>query len=152
VPESFKTKMERWRFFFFPCYRGCGGLVTYIASDWKEIHVEVGLNLLTNNYVGTIFGGSMFGATDPIFMLMLIRLLGPEYTVWDKAATIRYKRPGRGKLTARFIVTDEQVQEIVDALKEQPKIDRTFQTTLTDGQGVVHAEIERVLNIRPRQR
>lgn len=48
----------------------------------------------TRNYVGTIFGGSLYGALDPI-MIMLIKLLGPEYEVWDKAASIRFRRPGR---------------------------------------------------------
>jgi hypothetical protein len=33
-------------------------------------------------------------------MIMLIKALGPDYIVWDKAATIRFLRPGRETLHA----------------------------------------------------
>jgi acyl-coenzyme A thioesterase PaaI-like protein len=91
----------RWGFNFFPAFRGTGARVTYIADDNREVRVELPLNWRTRNYVGTIFGGSLYGAVDPHYMIMLIKILGPEYIVWDKAATIRFKKPGRGTLYAR---------------------------------------------------
>ena len=65
----------------FPAYRGTGGRVTYIADDFHEIKVKIPLSWRSRNYVGTIYGGSMYGAIDPIYMLMLIKILGPEYVV-----------------------------------------------------------------------
>ena len=85
-----------------PCYRGSGARITYIAGDWKEVRVKLRLSLRTQNYVGSIFGGSLYAAVDPIYMLMLIKCLGPGYVVWDKAATIRFRKPGRSTLTATF--------------------------------------------------
>ena len=41
-----------------------------IFPRWSEVHVTIPLSLRTRNYVGTIFGGSMFSGTDPLFMLM----------------------------------------------------------------------------------
>lgn len=35
----------------------------------------------------------MFGAVDGIHMVMLIKLLGSDYVVWDKTSTIRFKQP-----------------------------------------------------------
>ena len=35
-------------------------------------------------------------AVDPIYMLMLLKILGPEYIVWDKSANIRFRKPGKG--------------------------------------------------------
>ena len=35
-------------------------------------------------------------------MIMLIQNLGPGYAVWDKAATIRFLKPGRTTLYAKF--------------------------------------------------
>ena len=98
MPESWITKLTRWGFNFFPAYRGTGARITYIASDWREVRIKVPLNWRTRNIVGTIFGGSMYGAIDPIYMVMLIKILGPEYIVWDKAAAIRFKRPGKSTL------------------------------------------------------
>ena len=84
--ESFRTFLSRLRFNAWPCYRGTGGRVTFIAGDWSEVRVRLPLSWRTRNYVGTIFGGSIYGAVDPFYMIMLIHNLGPEYLVWVKAA------------------------------------------------------------------
>src|SRR5690349_6291770 len=112
MAETWNTRLARWRFNWFPAYRGTGGRVTYIAGDWTEVRVRLPLNWRTRNYVGTIYGGSMYGAIDPMFMIMLIRLLGREYVVWDKAATIRFRRPGRTALTATFRISAEDLEQI----------------------------------------
>jgi hypothetical protein len=36
----------------------------------------------------------MYSAVDPIYMVMLIRRLGKDYVVWDKAASIQFKKTG----------------------------------------------------------
>jgi acyl-coenzyme A thioesterase PaaI-like protein len=94
MPESFQTRIDRLKFNIFPAYRGSGGRVTYIADDYREVRVKLPLSWRTRNYVGTIYGGSIYAAIDPIYMLMLVKNLGREYTVWDKAANIRFKSPG----------------------------------------------------------
>lgn len=148
MPESFRTRLLRLGFNLFPAYRGTGARIAYIADDLREIRVRVPLNRRTRNYVGTIFGGSMFGAVDPIYMVMLIRVLGPEYVVWDRAATIRFRRPGRSTLHARFVLTDDDLASIRAALADSPKTDRVFRVDLVDDQGVVHAEVEKTIHIR----
>lgn len=107
MAESMKTRTMRWWFNLFPAYRGTGGRVTYIRHDMREVRVKLPLNRKTRNYRGTMFGGSMYGAVDPVYMIMLIKLLGPEYSVWDKSASIRFKRPARDTLFARFFVPEE---------------------------------------------
>ena len=148
MPESWTTRLTRWSFGLIPCYLGTGGRVTYIASDWREMRVEVPLTPMTINIVGTIFGGSMFGATDPMYMFMLMKVLGPDYIVWDKAGSIRFKKPGRSTLYGTFVVTDDDLKEIHAALADQPKTERTFQANLVDKSGEIHAIIERLIHIR----
>jgi hypothetical protein len=148
MPESLRTRMWRWGFNFFPAYRGTGGRVTYIAGDWREVRVKLPLNWRTRNYVGTTFGGSLYGAVDPFYMIMLIKLLGPEYVVWDKAAAIRFRKPGRATLTARFVISDEELAAIRAAAAAQPSVDRTYVVDLCDAAGVVHATIEKTIYIR----
>jgi hypothetical protein len=135
-------------FNIFPCYRACGAKVLYIAGDWKTIKIEVALNWLTKNYVGTIFGGSMFSATDPMYMIMLIQLLGKDFIVWDKAASIKFLKPGKDKLFATFTVTDQDLEEIKETMSKNKKMERTFSVTLVDKEGKPHAEIERLVYIR----
>jgi acyl-coenzyme A thioesterase PaaI-like protein len=148
MPESLKTRLFRYAFNFWPCYRGTGGRVAYIAADWREVRVKLPLNWRTRNYVGTTFGGSLYGSVDPFYMLMLIHILGPEYIVWDKAASIRFRKPGRGTLYATFRVDDIELQAIHSALASEPKVDRIYRVELADAQGEVHAEIEKTIYIR----
>src|ERR1051326_5621957 len=131
----------------FPAFRGTGGRVTYIAPDWSEMRVKVPLNWRTRNYVGTIFGGSLYAAMDPHFMFMLMHRLGPGYLVWDKAASIRFRRPGRSRLTAVCKMPDAEVAEVRRLLESMEKVDRVYQADLVDGAGVVCATVEKTVNI-----
>jgi hypothetical protein len=148
MPESLRTRVQRWGFNWFPAYRGTGARITYIARDWREIRIRLPLSWRTRNYVGSIFGGSMYAGVDPIYMVMLIRNLGPDYVVWDKAASIRFRRPGRTTLHARFSIDQAELDAIRAALAQAPAADRTYTVELVDAEGVVHASVEKVIHIR----
>lgn len=139
--------MYRWGFNLFPAYRGTGGRVLYIAGDWREVKIKLPLNWRTRNYVGTIFGGSIYGAIDPFYMLMLMHILGPGYIVWDKAAKIRFRRPGKSMLFAEFHLEEKEIEEIKRLAAEEQSIDRVYDVELKDRDGVVHARIEKMLYI-----
>lgn len=125
-----------------PAFRGTGGQVKFISADWQELHLRLPLNLRTRNYVGTIYGGSIYGAANPIYMLMLIQILGPDYVVWDKAATVRFRKPGTEAMYSRFVLTEEEIADIKTAVAEQGAIDRDYHNVYTDRQGAkVYAEI-----------
>ncbi|HEY2798622.1 MAG TPA: DUF4442 domain-containing protein [Thermoanaerobaculia bacterium] len=148
MPESWATRRMRWAFNVFPAYRGTGARVAYIASDWREVRIELPLSWRTRNYVGTIFGGSLYGAVDPMYMIMLIHILGSGYTVWDKAATIRFLRPGRSKLSARFLLEEAEIDEIRRRLESEPSVDRVYSVELKDAAGVTHAAVEKTVYVR----
>ena len=148
MPESFASRRLRWLFNLLPAYRGTGGRVTYIGADFREVRVRLRLSWRTRNYVGTIYGGSLYGAVDGVYMVMLIRILGPEYTVWDKAATIRFRKPGRSTLYARFLIDEKETATIRRLAAEAPSIDRVYKVDLVDRDGVVHAGVEKTIYIR----
>jgi len=148
LPESRETRWLRWKFNWFPAYRGTGAKITYIAADYREVRLELPLSWRTRNYVGTIFGGSLYGAVDPMYMIMLVQLLGRDYIVWDKAATIRFRKPGRSTLYATFKMDDAELDLIRDAAKNGEPFDRVYNVDLVDRDGVVHASIEKTIYIR----
>lgn len=150
MPESFKTRRFRWFWNFFPAYRGTGGRVTYIADDFREIRVKLPLSWRTKNYVGTIYGGSIYASIDPIYMLMLMHILGPGYIVWDKAAKIRFKKPGKDTLYVDFNLSEDEIAEINRLAETERSIDRIYNVELKDKNGVVHAFIEKTLYISKR--
>lgn len=145
--QNLKSFFFRKLFNLFPAYRGTGARIIFISDDTKEIQIKIPKNWRTRNYVGTIFGGSMYAGCDPIFMLQLIHILGENYVVWDKAASIRFKKPGKDTLYAKFEITDLLIQEIKNKVKQFNKVDIPLTLELKDKNNIVHAEVDKVLYI-----
>ena len=150
MAESLRTRLFRWYFNFFPAYRGTGARVAYIAGDWHEIRVRLPLSLRTRNYVGSMFGGSLYASVDPIYMIMLMKLLGPDYVVWDKAAAIRFRKPGKATLYATCTLDDTELQRIRAELVTQASLDCVYHIDIADAAGVVHAEVDKTIYVRRR--
>ncbi|HJV24015.1 MAG TPA: DUF4442 domain-containing protein [Holophagaceae bacterium] len=149
--ESWRSRRYRWLINLWPCYLGTGARLTFLASDWRSLRVKVPLGWRTKNAYGTHFGGSLYAAVDPLFVLMFRKVLGPEVVVWDKAAAIQFKRPGRSNLFAELRIDEAEVAAIREALVRSPKVDRTYQVELKDAQGEVHAVVEKVVHFRRRE-
>jgi hypothetical protein len=141
--QSLRRWVNLW-----PPFLGAGILVTRIAPDMKAVDVEMKLRWWNANYVGTHFGGSLFAMTDAFYMLILMANLGRGYIVWDKAATIRYRKPGKGTVRAEFRLTDSQIEDIREKLKTLPKYEPIFSVEVKDEAGVLIAEVEKVLHVR----
>jgi acyl-coenzyme A thioesterase PaaI-like protein len=145
---SSNPRLARIGFNLWPCIRGTGARVEYIAPDWSELRVRLPLSWRTRNYVGTIFGGSIYGAVDPFLMLMLLQRLGSGYVVWDKSATVRFRRPGTRTLRATFHLTDEELEEIRAAVDSSGgTLDRTWTIELVDPDGAVCASVDKVIYV-----
>lgn len=136
----------------YPPYLGAGVRVTHIAADFRRVEVEMPLRFYDRNYVGTHFGGSLYSMVDPFYMLMLINILGPDYIVWDKAANIRFKRPGKGVMKAVFELTEEKIAEIRAAADTQPKVEPLFQVLIKDEEGKVVAEVDKLLYVKKKEK
>ncbi|HYC36660.1 MAG TPA: DUF4442 domain-containing protein [Usitatibacter sp.] len=138
----------RWLFNLWPVFRGAGIRVREIAPDFRSATVELRMKLLNRNYVGTHFGGSLFAMTDPFFMILMMKNLGPEYVVWDKAGTVRFLKPARGTVTARFEMPPDRVEEARRMTESGAKFEPVFRVDIVDGSGTVVADVEKTLYIR----
>jgi hypothetical protein len=138
----------RWLLNLWPPFLGAGIRVRRLQPDWKEIDVEMKLRFWNSNFVGTHYGGSLYSMTDPFYMLMLIENLGRDYIVWDKSASVRFRKPGKGKVAVAFRLSDEQIEGIRQALIRQDKVEPKFVVEVKDETGVVVAEVEKVLHVR----
>ena len=145
--ENLKSRIKRFSFNLFPAYRGTGGRVCFISSDYKEVHIKLGLNWRTKNYVGTVFGGSIYGALDPIYMTQLIKILGDEYIIWDKSATIKFVKPITKTVYARFIISDELIEEIKSKVAKKKKLTIELNVAYQDEDGIIYAESLKTLFI-----
>ena len=147
VPPAWRARMVRMGFNLHPAFRGTGGRVVHVADDLSHIRIRLPLTWRTKNIVGSLYGGSLFAVTDGVHPMMLMAALGDGVIVWDKAASIRYKKPGFSTLFADFSLTTVEVAEIRQALDLHPELDRTFLVELKDEQGVVHTVVERTVYI-----
>jgi acyl-coenzyme A thioesterase PaaI-like protein len=145
---SFGPRGMRALFNFWPPFRGAGIRVREIAPDFRSVTVELRMRVLNRNYVGTHFGGSLFAMTDPFFMIMMMKNLGPEYLVWDKAGTVRFLKPARGTVTAKFRLPEERIAEARAATQSGEKHEPRFVVEIVDAQGVTVADVEKTLYIR----
>ncbi len=119
-----------------------------MSEDFRYIKVEMPLTFYNKNYMGTQFGGSLYSMVDPWYMLMLIKNLGDQYIVWDKAATIEFKKPGRGKVHAEFVLTKDRINEIKNFVDENKKMDAHFEVKILDEQNNLIALVDNVVYVR----
>lgn len=148
MAESLKSRLTRILFNYFPIFWSTGAKITYLATDFKEIHIKLPLSWRTRNYVGTIFGGSMFSATDVLYFLLVLKNLGEDYIVWDKASCIRFKKPGKGTLYTKAVLSDEEIELMKTELLNTDKIDRVYFLDLIDETGDICASIEKTIHIQ----
>lgn len=84
-------------------------------------------------------------------MLMLMHILGKGYVVWDKAANVRFRKPGKTTLYADFLLTRDEIAEIKRLAEKERSVDRIYKVELKDNEGTVHATIDKTLYIAKKQ-
>lgn len=144
--RALRIGMNLW-----PPFLGAGIRVRSMASDFREVQVELRPGLFNRNYFGTHFGGSLYAMTDPFFALMVVHNLPGDYVVWDKSASIDYVAPGRGRVRARFVVTQQDLDTIVRMTAAGDKHLHLFRVDVEDSEGLVVARIEKIVYVRKKK-
>lgn len=135
-----------------PAFRRTGGKVVSVSDDIKHVVVKVKFNYKTHNYVGTLFGGSMFAASDPFYMVQYVELLGKEYVVWDRSGSIRFKKPAREDAYMEFRIADEELEHIKQEVKENGRYVFTKRIKLTNKEkSVIFAIIEKEVYVASKE-
>ncbi|APJ05205.1 DUF4442 domain-containing protein [Silvanigrella aquatica] len=131
-----------------PPYLGAGIKITNISKDFLMLDVAMNLKWYNRNFVGTHFGGSLFSMTDPFYMLMLIKSLGSEYIIWDKASKIEFIKPGKGTVKAHFEFTQDEIDEIRQHAESKKKYLFNKEVFIFDEQGDIIAKVEKTLYVK----
>lgn len=149
--ENFKSSLFRLAMNLYPMFMGTGGKITFLSGDYKKAVIRLKLNMWTYNYVGTIFGGSQFSALDPFHMVLLLRIIGKDYVVLDKAGAIQFKKPGKGKLTATIEYTDAEIDEIKARAKKEGRFELVRSTDWLNEKGEVVSSMQKTLYIATKE-
>jgi len=151
VRKMSRKKMERV-LRLYPPFLGAGIWVHRIADDFLTIEVKMRLRFWNKTGIGSHFGGSLYAMCDPFFMLILMKTLGPGYLVWDKAATIRFKKPGTGTVWATFQVPQQRVEEIRTDTDRHGRSEPQFQVLVKDDDDNVIAEVDKWLVVKKKEK
>lgn len=144
----FSPRLFRFLLNIYPPYLGAGIKVESISPDWYSVRVSMSLRWFNRNAVGVHFGGSLYSMVDPHLMLMHMQLLGKEYIVWDKRASISFLRPGSGKVYADFHLSEEDIQSIIHATGNGQVYEPVYSVDIKNIKGKVIARVEKTLFIR----
>jgi len=137
----------KYGFNWSPMYRRTTAKLTEVSDDLHYVKIRLKLNYKNRNYAGSMFGGSMLSATDPIYMIQLIQILGDDYVVWDKAVTAKYKRPGKSTIYGEFVFTKEEIEALKNQLKTEQQVDIIKTMQLVNTKAEVIAEFSKTLYI-----
>lgn len=147
LPPALRAWLFRVGFNRHPAWRTSGGRVVEVSPGLDHIRVALPLTRRTRNVAGSIFGGSLFSVTDGLHPTLIMLAMGSEVIVWDKAASIRYRRPARSTLYADFTVQPDELAAIRAAVQQHGETDFTFTVGLKDAAGVLHTLVERTVYI-----
>ncbi|AUC82830.1 DUF4442 domain-containing protein [Lacinutrix sp. Bg11-31] len=141
------ASIYKYGFNWSPMYRRTTAKLIEVSDDLHFVKIRLKLNWKNRNYAGSIFGGSMLSATDPIYMIQLIQILGDDYVVWDKAVTAKYKRPAKGAIYGEFIFTAEEIKTIKLNVLQQQQLDIVKDMVLVNAKNKTVAEFSKTLYI-----
>jgi len=131
-----------------PPFLFSGISILEISKDFRHVKVRLKKKVLTSNYVGTLFGGSLFAMTDPFYMVMVMKNLGKDFIVWDKKSEIDYVSPGKSTVYAEFNLWDDDLVEIKREVASTGKYLKWFEVEIKSGDGTLVAKVRKQIYIR----
>lgn len=139
-------------FNFSPMYRRSTARIEYVSDDLKTVRIKIPISYKNRNYIGSIFGGSLFSAVDPIPMIQLMYIFKEEYIVWDKSAHIRFKRPARENMYATFEFSGEEIEDIQKKVQENKEVEHPKTTFITNKAGdIIYCEVVKMIYIADKE-
>ena len=142
-PRIFKLMIN-----LYPPYWGTGITVKSVSADYREMCIQMKMRWYNRNVVSTHFGGSLYAMTDPFFVLMLMHTLGTEFVILDSAAHIDFIKPSQGTVTARFLITQEEIEDIMRNTSGGQKYFPEFSVDIENEAGEKIARVVKTLYIR----
>ncbi|MDF1699499.1 MAG: DUF4442 domain-containing protein, partial [Saprospiraceae bacterium] len=108
----------------YPPFLGAGIRLKEVNKKGTSYLVEMKLRWYNRNVYGTHFGGSLYAMCDPFFVFAAYSYFGDQYILWDKSASIEFKRPGKGTVQALFEISDDQLVDMKAQVDKEGK--KTF--------------------------
>ncbi len=125
--------------------------VRRFEPGFSGVDVVIVKSFMNKNYNKSIFGGTIFTATDPFYAILFDQVLqrrGLKCRVWLKSAQISYLKPGRTNLSFRIQLSETEIKEAEEILHTQGKYVKSFPIELYDTTGILCATVQNEVYIR----
>lgn len=140
-------RLAKW-IWLYPPYIGTGISVRSVNQDATSYTIQMKKRWFNSNAYGTHFGGSLYSMVDPFFVFAAASYFGEDYILWDKRASIHYVSPGKGTVTTVIGITHTKLEEMKTIVDRDGKALFDFETTITESDGRVVAEVSKQIYIR----
>ncbi len=144
-------KILKWALCFYPPLLFQRIWIKKFHKDFRGVDVKIHKSIVNKNYNGSIYGGTIFSATDPFYALIFDQLLqrqGFKCRVWLKSASIQYLKPARKDLNFTIVITDEMLADAIGAIKADGKFVQAYPMSLYDSDGLLCAKVMNEVYIR----
>jgi acyl-coenzyme A thioesterase PaaI-like protein len=144
-------RLLRWALCLYPPFLFQRISIRKFHKDFRAIDMKIAKSLFNNNYNGSIFGGTIYCATDPVYALLFDQALqrkGFKVRVWLKSASIQYLKPARSNLYFTVYLTDEMLDEAVHALNTIGKFVKAYPIEITNKEGELCATVTNEVYVR----
>lgn len=143
--------MLKWAMRFYPPLFFQRIWVIKFDKGFTGVHVKISKSFLNVNYNRTIFGGTIFSASDPFYALLFDQILqrrGLKCRVWLRSAEIRYLKPGATNLYFTISLSEEQIKEAETILLTEGKFVKAYPMNIFSSEGLLCATVINEVYIR----
>lgn len=144
-------KTLKWILRFYPPLFFQRIWVVKFADDFKSVEVKVNKSFININYNRTLFGGTIFSASDPFYAILfdqILRKKGFKTRVWLKSAHIQYLKPGNTDLRFTIKIEDSEIAEAEQQLNTEGKFVKTYPIEMYNKEGILCALVQNEVYIR----
>lgn len=141
----------KWAIRFYPPLFFQRIWVKKFDDGFKGAEVKIVKSFLNTNYNRSIFGGTIFAASDPFYALMFDQILkrrGLKTRVWLKSAQINYLKPGRSNLYFKININEAEIEEAEQALRTVGKFVKAYPIEIRNDQEEICALVMNEVYIR----
>ena len=147
----FSENVLKWAIRFYPPLFFQRIWVKRFDKDFRGVEVKIGKSFLNTNYNKSIFGGTIFAASDPFYALLFDQILkkrGLKTRVWLKSAEIKYLKPGRSNLYFTIKLSEQAIDEAEHTLRTVGKFVKAYPIEIMNDQGEICASVMNEVYIR----
>lgn len=125
--------------------------VVSMAADFKAARVSISRSLLNRNYNSSIFGGTLFAATDPFLPVMFHQIFiskGYKVIAWSKSAQIQFLKPAATNMHFNVILSETAIESAERILTTDGKFTGLFNIDIYNKAGEICVTVTSEVYIR----